>query len=388
MHRWTLRRLHDERGSLPLAMLAVIIVSALMGVTTANVMGGERQTRFDQDYENALQMADRGADQFFSMVKNGQTGSLTAGGSADCPNSTRSGVLETRCLPQQTVGNTVYRARGEREVGDEWTILATATVNGTTRRTVRLRNVQQRPFQHAMFADQHVSFNGTPRQAYSFNSTVGAGITNSATLATNAPNVSDAEATYKQPPILLADVDVASDDAITFATQALADCQAAGTLTATLTAPQPLAAGTYCVQNLSFADSSIVTVASTVTQANPVKIYVAGNITVGRGAMVNCGSDGGRCVWPANASRMVQPGALQIYSVGEGQVRFGTDSKIAAAIFAPRSHCFSTPHANVFGSLVCRTIGQFTGHFRLYYDEALANLSVAERRIWSEEPGA
>ena len=381
-----LSALQSERGSLPLAMLAVIMVSALMGVVTANVMGGERQTRFDQDYENALQIADRGADQFFSMIKNGQTSSLTAGGSAGCPNSTRAGVLETRCLPQQTVGNTVYLARGEREVGGEWTIVSTATVNGQTRRSVRLRNVQQRPFQHAMFGDQYVSFNGTPRQAYSFNSAVGSAVTNSASLATNASSVIDDQSTYKRPPILLADVDVSSDDAITFATQALADCPAPIPATFTIAAPVP--PGVYCVQNLSFADNSIVALASTATQANPVKIYVAGNITVGRRAFVNCGSDGGRCVWPADSTRMVQPGALQIYSVGEGQVRFGTESKIAAAIFAPRSHCFSTPHANVFGSLVCRTIGEFTGHFRLFYDEALANLSVAERRVWSEEPGA
>ena len=380
--------LRSERGSLPLAMLAVIMVSALMGVVTANVMGGERQTRFDQDYETALQVADRGADQFFSMIKNGQTTSLAAGGTASCPNSTRAGVLETRCLPQTTVGTTVYQARGEREVGGEWTIVSTATVNGQTRRSVRLRNVQQRPFQHAMFADQYVSFNGTPRQAYSFNSTAGAAITDSATIGTNAASVIDDESTYKRPPVLLADTDVSSDDAITFATKALGDCQAAGTLTAGLTAPLPLAPGTYCVQNLSFADGAIIALATAATQDNPVKIYVAGNVTVGRAAMVNCGSDGTRCVWPADPARMVKPGALQIYSVGEGQVRFGTESKIAAAIFAPRSHCFSTPHANVFGALVCRTLGEFTGHFRLFYDEALASLSVAERRVWSEEPGA
>ncbi len=51
-----------ERGSLPLALMVTILVTGLVSVVTASVVMGQQQTRFDESYERALQLAEAGAD--------------------------------------------------------------------------------------------------------------------------------------------------------------------------------------------------------------------------------------------------------------------------------------------------------------------------------------
>ncbi len=50
----------SERGSLPMAMLAILIVGSLATVLVGTVVVGQRQTRFDQGFEQSLQVAETG----------------------------------------------------------------------------------------------------------------------------------------------------------------------------------------------------------------------------------------------------------------------------------------------------------------------------------------
>ncbi|MDQ3981011.1 MAG: hypothetical protein M3314_15930, partial [Actinomycetota bacterium] len=62
----------SERGSLPLAMLATLVVGSLITVLVGTVVTGERQTRFDQGFEQALQVAETGLDRMVHLIESRQ----------------------------------------------------------------------------------------------------------------------------------------------------------------------------------------------------------------------------------------------------------------------------------------------------------------------------
>ena len=83
----------SDRGSLPLALMVTILVTGLVSVVTASVVMGQQQTRFDESYERALQVAEHGSDALLhqvqaaeSEVKAGEheaSGTVEGGGSYD-----------------------------------------------------------------------------------------------------------------------------------------------------------------------------------------------------------------------------------------------------------------------------------------------------------------
>lgn len=371
--------LQSERGSLPLALLATMVVSAVVAMVMAGVLAGEEQTRFDASYEVAVQTAEVGTGLFISRLKN------------NVPMAQCSGAeVNSRCFTGTANGGT-YSVRADRDTTDNWTIVSTATVHGVARR-VRVRLERQQPFRHAMFGDKAITFTGSSRQARSFNSITETWSTGNATLATNTSNLqTDTTVVFdNKPGETNVNIDVSSDEAVAFIMDEIQGCLDNGTfisgtykLTGSEVAPQ-----TICAQNLEVVPGDVVNLHSTATQANPMRIFLTGGITFGRASSTNCGIALAKCTWGAVAPNFPKPGALQIYTIGEGQVFFHTDARVSAAIYAPRAHCLSSPHANIYGSLVCRVAGSFTGHFRLYYDDALKNVYGPERRIWSEEPSA
>lgn len=379
MLMWPRLDLRSERGSLPLALLATMVVSAVVAMVMAGVISGERQTQFDSSYEVAVQTAEVGTGLFISRLKNNVAMAQCSGAE-----------VNSRCFTGSANGGT-YTVRADRDVQDNWTIVSTATVQGVARR-VRVRLERQQPFRHAMFGDRAITFTGSSRQGRSFNSIAQTWGTGNATLATNTSHlqIDSAVVFDNKPGEINANIDVASDDAVAFIMDEIQTCRDNGTFisgTYTLSGSS-IAPQTICAENLAVAQAAVVNLHSTATQANPVRIFLTGGITFGRSSSTNCGVDLAKCTWGAAAPNFPTPGALQIYTIGQGQVFFHTDSRVSAAIFAPRAHCLSSPHANIYGSLVCRVAGSFTGHFRIYYDDALKGVFGPERRIWSEEPSA
>ncbi|QBI21506.1 hypothetical protein ER308_19310 [Egibacter rhizosphaerae] len=61
--------IYSERGSLPLALLATIVIAGLAVVVTATMVTGQRQARFDVDYEQALHVAEIGLERGVHRVQ-------------------------------------------------------------------------------------------------------------------------------------------------------------------------------------------------------------------------------------------------------------------------------------------------------------------------------
>lgn len=71
-HIRSLRSLHGQRGSIPLAMLVSILVAGLVSVVVAATIAGERSVRFDQRFTGALHVAETGANEALHLLNTGQ----------------------------------------------------------------------------------------------------------------------------------------------------------------------------------------------------------------------------------------------------------------------------------------------------------------------------
>jgi len=107
--RWS-----SEQGSLPLALLVTIFVTGLVSVVTASVVMGQQQTRFDESYERALQVAEQGADVVLHQVQN-QEGDIAPEGQEKAETMEGGGRYEAE-LVEDDDGSLVVRSEGT--VGD------------------------------------------------------------------------------------------------------------------------------------------------------------------------------------------------------------------------------------------------------------------------------
>ena len=390
---WLRGRCGGERGSIPMALLAIMMMSAIIGVTAANVIAGEKQSQFDDSYERALQVAEVGADRIAAIVEANVAPPASATG---------------------TVGSGTYTVTSAGDVNG-WTITSIGQVvlaNRTQpiRRRVVVRIQRPRIFQHGLFGDASVHATGSSRRMISYDSLTGAASYsgeappgNRSTLASNAAvhaagSVNGGTLVY--PPEER--FDVSSDAAVAFITRSMAACDAAAQtkqalypgagvtnplvqlgepLVPSVWRPDPWSdnQGFYCVDNLDF-PANTTTLVQNATAANPVKIFVRNRVTFGRNAVVNCGTG---CIAGEDAPNAA---ALQIYTSTSTLVSFAKDVRFAGSLYAPRAQCSGGAHLTVFGAMVCRVVGEFTGHFRLYYDQQLSTVVGARFRRWSEEP--
>jgi hypothetical protein len=110
-----------------------------------------------------------------------------------------------------------------------------------------------------------------------------------------------------------------------------------------------------------------VTVTAT-DEANPVLMYVGGDLIIDEGVSVNT---------PTNGTP--RPGLLYIYVAGETVSLAASDNtndptQLTAAVFAPQAACGSSPtrgHVHVNGSLVCDTVTAQGSTWLLRYDDAI-----------------
>ncbi len=387
-----LRQLHDDRGSLPLAMLAAIIVTGLVVVMVSATLTGTRATRFDRSYTTVIQAADAGIQEASHRI---------ARGSLDPASPTDSGAI----------GNATYTWTATNVSPVEWRVTSTGTMADGTDRTVEATVKDEPRFFLAAFADRGLTFAGG-NGADSYNSSAwytGNGIVggNEDIRLNGASTTVDGVALYnwdaypdlnrcqhtggsgcddvRNTPEAIAPsarigprMEVGDQLDTAFIDEQLAAC---GTPLSSWTASvdgailgPPYTAEVFCVQDL------IIDIDTTVIA--PVRIYVAGNVSISNGRSVNCLVG---CTAGASAP---DPSDLQIYSSGGG-VEIGNHAKIAAAIYAPESDCKGNPssaQAEIFGSLICGTISN-QGGWQFHFNDELLSHGKGQFAVqdWREE---
>jgi type II secretory pathway pseudopilin PulG len=389
-----LRRLPDERGSLPLALLATIMVGALIASVTASMVTGQRHTRRDQNREQALQLAEVAFDRMAAQIISREQ-------------STNFTIPAT----SQYSGNAV-------RTGTTWTITATGRAPDGRTRTVRGEVRQRSLFQMAAFGRVGVDYNGA-NGADSYRSGTWSG---SGADRTFTPVGYD---TYLRNPdnvLIPPNGDtgmgiVGTNGVLTLKGQAFSDADEARIyfareadkigepplpgatgfcngvpatcagwlpnnagklkyfrdelkLDPIILPGQPtqnfdgrnatLSGGTH-VFTSAYLDSTTV---FTGTPTNPTIIYLTGQLTIPNHARVNFTQHNGRWVPRPSPS-------LRIYSDSGGvAMNLGTHVQISAGIYAPRGAFGGGSQGHVYGALIANSIDN-NGGTQFHFDEAL-----------------
>lgn len=140
-------RFSDERGSLPFALLAVIIVTGLVTVVTSTTIAGQKQTRFDQGFEQSLQVAEIGLDSAVTLVASKTLSD------ADSP-------YEPCPAGGCTAAGGTYDVRAELDPAGYWVVSSTGTAADGTSRTVESKIGWKSVFNVAAFGKVFADFNG------------------------------------------------------------------------------------------------------------------------------------------------------------------------------------------------------------------------------------
>ncbi len=137
-----MNRVDGERGSILVAMLAVLIVGGLMATLTTTIIVGQRQTSFDQNFEQAVHIAEVGLDRGSYRVRN-------------------DGITADETYTE-TVDGGSYHVVIARDPSDpmQWTVTSTGTAADGSERTLQVDIDGARLFPIAFFADTELRNDG------------------------------------------------------------------------------------------------------------------------------------------------------------------------------------------------------------------------------------
>lgn len=409
----------DDRGSLPIALLVVLLVGALVTVLLTTIVTGQGQTRFDQGYEQALQVGESGLDRMAHLVRTEQrTSDFTVTGAG------QGGTYE---------GTAVRDARGD------WTLTATGTAPEGTTRTVRTTLRWESVFGVAAFGRTQVGMRGG-NTADSFQSgvldpvndtfspTAGGsniclsdGSTANPTRAADSgdtrmcnPTGNGVVATNEELFLRGGVIDRVDRAEIHYAREGVSDplpgatgfCGGVAETCASAklayfrepleVEPNPvvppgdlinqgafnggvLPAGRQLYTNVTL-DSNTVVLG---TPTNPTIIYLTGTLRVPNGAVVNFQKDAA-----GNPTVPEPPPSLLIFSAGVGPaLRFGNHASLSGAVFAPRAAFSGGAAGNIYGAMVANSVST-QGSWNFHYDDALGEVETEARREledWREQ---
>jgi hypothetical protein len=141
-----------EEGSLPLALLATIVVAGMIGVIMTRMVAGENAVRFDRDFAEALQVADVGINRGLFALNEGQIPPAPG-----APSTAQ-------------VDGITYEWHGTEIEPRFWQVVSESeTAAGVSRRLVAI--VEDQPlFFPGAFGDKLVALNGTSTEIDSYNS--------------------------------------------------------------------------------------------------------------------------------------------------------------------------------------------------------------------------
>lgn len=144
--------LRGEDGSIPLALLASIIVAGLVGALFVRVIGSEEQVRFDRAFTEALPVADVGVNRGLFALNNG----------LPVPGDLSPDVA--------SVDGTTYEWYGAASGPRAYEVTSTSTTASGVSRKVVARIEEDPLFFPGAFADKLVGLNGTSSKVDSYNS--------------------------------------------------------------------------------------------------------------------------------------------------------------------------------------------------------------------------
>lgn len=352
-----LRRLHgDERGSMVLALLAVIVVGGLTTVLTASTVANQRATRFDDNYVSAVHVAELGLHQALFLLDEGLI----------TPGMTRNVTVDGKTA-QWTAIQDPANPGG-------WTITAAGSVNGVTRR-VQISAVQRPRFPSAIYTEVNMHLTGPQDDVYF-----------TATDSKPPYFLRSGGALQSSNPSQLPDepLELANDENLKFITNTLDTC---GSLTEWRASQNGgllnLGGGTHCFSKLIF-DTHTRVVAD---PANPVLVYVDGHVEFTNKPDV---------IVVATASSTTSTkaaAAFQIYVAGRDplvgdKVIFSKQHDVTAAIYAPAAECRGNPtmpNVTIYGALVCGTL-KTNGTFTIEYDSRISDITSGSPQLqgWTE----
>jgi hypothetical protein len=407
------RRMASDEGSLMVSLLAVLILTSLVAVTIATVATGQKQTRFDNSFERALQVAEYGLDEMAALVQSDPT----APDGAFAP-------IEGEVSSGGKFATTATRT------GDVWTIESTGVSPDGRERRLQAQVEVTGLFNLAVFGKIFVDFNGG-NGASSYNSE-----SNSTVCHTDSTSRADVVAGdfSVEPCFQTGQGVVATNGKLFLKGQAAADADRMEIHFARdeeyLAGLEPLEGATgYCngvpatcgaynefvtdaagdsVRRLSYFRKPIELPAITVcdglgapsgfngngslgggvynftdvtlrestvftgTPENPTVICMSGKLTVPNHNAVNFEPA------PAGGTQPRPPGSLFIFNRYSGTgtgIDMGTHAAISAAIYAPDASFQGGAQGNVFGTLIAHSIDN-NGGWNFHYDEALGRAKI------------
>jgi len=395
-------------------MLAILIVGSLVTVLAGTVVVGQRQTRFDQGFEQSLQVAETGLDRMVHLIESGQR-------------------TDDFSVPETAVPGGRYSGAADR-TGRDWQVTATGTAADGTSRTVTVTVTRESLFGVAAYGRTLVELRGS-NSADSYRSgsfdqlglfsllaggssiCYGLGAADPFNSAHSSdtrmcsPTGNGVVATNEELFLhgqVIAGVDRAE---VHYAREKVSDPLPGATgfcggVTETCTstklayfrepielAPDPvvppgdltnqgsfagttLPAGRQLYTNMTLGSSTVVEG----TPENPTVVYLTGTLTIPNGAVVNFQSVNGN--WVPKPS----PGLL-IFSAGIGPaLRFGNHASFSGAVYAPRATFSGGAAGNIYGSVVTGSIST-QGSWNFHYDDALGDVETEARRFrsgWAE----
>lgn len=354
-------RLRDQSGSIPLAILASIVIGGAVAALFLVVQSGVMTSGRDRDFNAAVQVADAGLQDAFVELMSVEIGESTPACDTDgdgfCEGTMQDG--------------SAYRWEYEQTASRMWTVTSVGTFGGSTRAVQA--EIGERPlFAAAIVSDERFDYKGggtgtTPFPLGGFNVLDFSGGNTGGYIETLFLYGKDNEPTGNAP---------SSDKWERAPGPALPNlgleafepggvCEGKSD-----SLENPLVRGeVYCLTGeASFKSDTALTVPE---GDGPVKIYVrSGGMTVGPKAV----NDGGDAV------------DLQIY-IAEGAVVMNGKSSVSAAIYAPESPCTSNGQGNggFAGGMICNTV-KLNGNFD--YDPTIGAIvdDTFAIRGWREEP--
>ena len=365
----------DQRGSIPLVLLASIIVAGLIVALFMDVSTGIRLSAADREYQQAVQIADAGIQAAFAeLALLDESEFPDVGEQFETP---RTGVL----------GGGEFAWNARRVGANTWEVRA----EGEFGRHVRFMESRMGPatlFADAAFGDRLVLLRGAnAADSYPLGGLGSVGSNRLVRLLGNA-TVDRVDlfggAQYdgrlsnirgEQPPVT--SVDPRELPNIGLEAYGENGPCSAGPVDGSLTLPM-IRGRTYCVTSATFpgrANHLLQSSGDPDQDQEPTRIFVA------VGGDVHVQGQGANAAHVNRTPTDNQPDAtaLEIYLAGGGgNFYMNNHTSIAAGIYAPDSTCGglnSNAQADVFGSIICAEIGN-QGGWNFSYDERFSQVTA------------
>ncbi len=390
-----------EQGSIPMVLLAAIIVAGLIVALFVDVTTGRRLSVDDRDFNQAIQVADAGLQEaFMHLAGLAEVDRPTIGQwLSPAPPEGQLGT-GTYSWSAMRVGDNQWQVRSEGEVGDRVRVLE-AHMGPLTLFSVAAFGDRIISFKGGNSADSYpvggrgyVASNGTVRLKAQSDSVDGVTLHGGAVYDGDNNQIrGDGEPEF------------APEQALpNIALEEFADggaCSDPNDMHANLADLLPLEEGrVYCVAQADFPgnDHHVITPSGDpALKGEPTVVYigVGGDLHLQGEGQTNAAWVNMPETWTdtSDPKILIPPATnLEIYLAG-GSVRLNNHTKIAAGIYGPATNCSDASNAanaqaEIYGSIVCNEVIN-QGGWKFSYDERLADVNVDHFSIRSvrEEPG-